>query len=62
MNQIRVPNRLEAIKKTSSDLIGSFNIKKDSKSIRELFLLFLSHLEINHFSYRGANNDKPLLQ
>ena len=33
MNQFRVPNRLKVIKKTSSDLIGSFNIKK----IRNLF-------------------------
>ena len=33
MNQFRVPNRLKAIKKTGSDLIGNFNIKKNSKSI-----------------------------
>ena len=37
MNQFRVLDSLKAIKKTSSGLIGSFNIKKNSKSIRELF-------------------------
>ena len=69
MNQFRVPNRLKAIKKTSSGLIGSFNIKKirnlfESSFFIKLFYFFafLSHLETSHFSYRGCVNDKPPLQ
>ena len=38
MNQFRVPNRLKAIKKTSSGHIGSFNIKKIEIYWRALFL------------------------
>ena len=39
MNQFCVPNRLKAIKKTSSGLIGSFNNKKKFEIyLRALFL------------------------
>ena len=70
MNQFRVLNRLKAIKKTSSGLIGSFNIKKKSKFFEScffyktflLFFPFLSHLETSHFSYRGSISEKPPLQ
>ena len=37
MNQFRVPNRLKAIKKTSSVLVGSFNIKKIRNFLRAVF-------------------------
>ena len=37
MDQFCVPNRLKAIKNTSSGLIGKFTIKKNSSSIWELF-------------------------
>ena len=70
MKQFRVPNRLKAIKKTSSGLIGSFKIKKirnlfESSIHYKTFLLsfaFLSHLETSHFSYLGSVNDKPPIQ
>ena len=70
MNQFRVLNRLKAIKKTSSGLIGSFNIKKNRNFLRAvffyktflLFFLFLSYLETSHFSYRGSISEKPPLQ
>ena len=59
MNKFRVPNRVKAIKKTSSGLIGSFNIKKirnlfESSFFNKIFLLFLCflcHLETSHFTY-----------
>ena len=45
MNHFRVPNRLKAIKKTSSGLIGSFNIKKKIdiylRALIKLFYIFL---------------------
>ena len=70
MDQFCVPNRLKTIKKTSSGLIGKFTIKKNSKSIWELFFYktfffsaFLGHLETtSHFLYRGSINDKAPLQ
>ena len=67
MNQFRVPNSLKAIKKKSSSLIKSFNIKKIEIYLRalfyETFLLFLLfHLETSHLSYRGSVNGKPPLQ
>ena len=69
MHQFCVPYRLKAIKKTNSDLIGKFTIKKNSKSIWELFFTkffnsfcFLSHLETSHFSYKSSVDDKPHLQ
>ena len=68
MNQIRASNRLKAIKKTISGLIGSFNIKKIRNLFKSSFLkilsffAFLSHLETSHFSYRGFVNQKPFLQ
>ena len=37
MNQLCVPNRLKAIKKTSSGLIGKFTIKKTEFFLRALF-------------------------
>ena len=47
MNQFCVPDRLKAIKKTSSGLIGSFNIKKnrnlfDSSFFYKNFLFFFA--------------------
>ena len=69
MNQFYVPNRLKAIKKTSSGLIGSFIIKKIRNFLRAVFFIklfyffaFLSHLETSHFSYRGSISEKPPLQ
>ena len=67
MNQFRVPNGLKAIKKTSSGLIGSFNIKKLRNFLRALFFIklctffaFLSQLETSQFSYRGSFNENLL--
>ena len=37
MNQFRVPNGLKPIKRTSSGLIGSFNIIKIRNFLRDLF-------------------------
>ena len=62
MNQFRVPNRLKAIKKTSSDLLGSFNIKKIRNLYESCFFAFLSHLETRHLSYRGSVKGKTPLQ
>ena len=68
MNQLCVPNRLKAIKKTSSGVIGKFTIKNIEFCLRALFygkflfFCFLSHLETSHFSYRGSINDKSHLQ
>ena len=67
MSQFGVLNRLKATKKTSSGLIGSFNIKKNEVYRRALsfyktFFAFISHLETSHFSYRGSVNDKLCLQ
>ena len=69
MNQLCVPNRLKAIKKTSSGLIGKFTLKKIEFCMRAHFLenisvlfCFLSHLETSHFSYRGSVNDRPHVQ
>ena len=69
MIQFCVPNRQKAIKKTSSGLIGKFTIKKIEFYLRVVFLVnfiffcfYLSHLETNHFSYRGSVNDKSHLQ
>ena len=69
MNQFRVSNRLKAIKKTSSDLIGSFKIKRNQKLFESSFFMklfyffaFLSHLETSHFAYGGSVNDRPPLQ
>ena len=67
MNQFCVLNRLKALKKTSSGLIGRFNIKKFEFYLRALFYIklfyfffaFLSHLGKSHFSYRVYVNDKP---
>ena len=68
MNQLRVSNRLKAIKRLLL-VLGSFNIKKIEIYLRALFyktfllfICFLSHLETGHFSYRGSVNDKPPLQ
>ena len=66
MSQFRVLDRLKAIKKTRSGLIGSFNIKKNPNLFESSFLIklfyiffaFLSHLETSHFSYRGSISDK----
>ena len=69
MNQFRVPNRRKAIKRTSSDLIGSFNIKKNRNLFESSFFIkfstffaFLSHLETGHFSNRDSDKYKPPLQ
>ena len=69
MVQFCVPNRLKSIKKTSSGLIGKFNIKKirtlfESPFFNKTFLFFafLGHLETSHFLYRRSINDKPPLQ
>ena len=69
MNQLRVPNTLKAIKKTSSGLIGKFSIKKirvlfESFFFKNfsVFFWFLSHVETSHFSYRGSVNDEHHLQ
>ena len=69
MNKFCVPNRQRAIKKNSSALIGKFTIKKFEFYLRAVFLrklyvfcFFFSHLETNHFSYRGSVNDKSHLQ
>ena len=66
MHQFYVLNRLKAIKKTSSGLIGSFNIEKvESSFFYKTFLLFFAffnHLETSHFSYPSSVNYKPLLQ
>ena len=69
MNPFHFLDRLKALKKTSSGLIGSFNIKKIEIYWRvfyfyKTFLLFcfISHLETSHFSYRGSVIDKPSLQ
>ena len=71
MNQFCVPNRIKVIKKTSSGLIESFNIKKIRNLFKSSFFIqhfyffffaFLSHLETIHFSYQGSPNDKPPLR
>ena len=71
MDRFCVPNRLKAIKKTSSGLIRKFTIKKKFECyLRALFFkknfcfffAFLSHLETSHFLYRGSIEDKPPLQ
>ena len=70
MNQLCVPNRLKAIKKTSSGLIGKFPIKKNRilfessffLEIFSVFFVFLGHLKTSHFSYRACVNKKPHLR
>ena len=63
MVQFCVPSKLKAIRKTSSELIGKFIIKKKIELYFPFsFLLFLSHLETSHFLYRASINEKPLLQ
>ena len=70
MNEFCLPNRQRALKKTSSGLIGRFNIKKKFEFFLKalfyktflLFFAFLGHLETSHFSYRGFLYDKPPLQ
>ena len=71
MSHFCVSDRLKAIKKTSSGLIGSLNInKKVEICLRALFFIkfsafffaFLSQLETSHFSYQDSVNDKPPLQ
>ena len=69
MVQFCVHNRLKAIKKNSSELIGKFTIKKNELYLRALFFnktflffRFLSHLETSHCLYRASINDKPPLK
>ena len=56
MDQFRVTNRLKAIKKTSSGLIGSFNIKKNQNFLRALF--FIKHFYF--FCFFKSPRDKSL--
>ena len=68
MDQFCVPNRLKAIKKTSSGLRELHYQKNFEFYLRAFFIklfsvfAFLSHLETSHFLHRDSINDKPPLQ